>query len=504
MVCRDFVSEQTLQLLTDKHLLRSEQNTTGGISYELAHDTLVKPITETAKLRREKEAKKRTKQENAKKLRQAQENAEKQRIEREKERKRQRSFLAVIGSIALIAIIFAISAFVSWQKSEKQKNNITELLKDFLPKNVTGIYQFYIIRADSFYNTGNYKSALRDYKAAELLDFNNIDTQIKEKKTSCEILFTLKNRADSLYFYRNEYISASKIYLQVHTKNKNDYYSKLMFNFSKPLKEQTYVKIRSASFLMGSNDGAYDEKPLHTEQLNEFEISPYEVTNAQYVRFLNEYKRTTVKEGFYKDQPMIKLSGNLFPEKCRIYFKDSMFKVEEGYELHPVIYVTWYGANEFCKFYDVHLLSEAEWEYASKGIISADNDSLSGLIENQTSSNDVLFKQNKYSGTNKDDELSNYAWYSNNSSDGTKQVGLKLPNALGLYDMSGNVHEWCSSCYSNYNVYKSEIINNQKKCKTRVLRGGAWNSPSYYCRTTYREGYRPYYGYYIIGFRIKR
>jgi formylglycine-generating enzyme len=112
------------------------------------------------------------------------------------------------------------------------------------------------------------------------------------------------------------------------------------------------------------------------------------------------------------------------------------------------------------------LPSEAEWEYAAKG---------------GNKSHDFEF-----SGGENIDII---AWYDGNSHQETKPVGLKMPNELGIFDMSGNVWEWCEDWYSDNR-------------SDRVFRGGSWFYSSVSCRTTYRYSYSPEYRLNSIGFRL--
>ena len=149
------------------------------------------------------------------------------------------------------------------------------------------------------------------------------------------------------------------------------------------------ILVEGGSFMMGSNDGQDDEKPIHKVTLTDYYIGETEVTNAQYAAFLNERKPSKTELDKW-----INLNGSYETEKCRISQKENRYVVEKGYENHPVIYVSWYGANEFCIHYDVFLPSEAQWEYAARG-------------GNKS-------KGYKYAGSNEPDEV---AWYDENSYD---------------------------------------------------------------------------------------
>ena len=151
------------------------------------------------------------------------------------------------------------------------------------------------------------------------------------------------------------------------------------------------------------------------------------------------------------------------------------------------INVSWYDAIAYCKWLSketgkhFRLPTEAEWEYASRGGITS--------------------AHYKYSGSN---SIDNVGWYSDNSGVKTHTVGTKRSNELGLYDMSGNVWEWCNDYY-NSSYYGSSPSSNPKgpsSGTSRVLRGGSWDLVKYNCRSAGRSGNYPdgRDGYY--GFRI--
>ncbi|MDR0559016.1 MAG: SUMF1/EgtB/PvdO family nonheme iron enzyme [Prevotellaceae bacterium] len=112
------------------------------------------------------------------------------------------------------------------------------------------------------------------------------------------------------------------------------------------------------------------------------------------------------------------------------------------------------------------LPTETEWVYAAK------NGNSQGSCE--------------YSGSDVIDEV---AWYWDNSNEQTHQVGTKKPNLLGIYDMTGNVLEWCEDCHDS-------------NCSSRVIRGGSWDYGASYCRTAFRDGYSPGYRGINLGFRL--
>jgi len=125
------------------------------------------------------------------------------------------------------------------------------------------------------------------------------------------------------------------------------------------------------------------------------------------------------------------------------------------------------------------LPTEAEWEFAARG----GNNS----------------RGYKYAGSN---TIGDVAWYYGNSSSKTQPVGQKRPNELGLYDMSGNVWEWCSDWYGSYSSAGQTNPQGPSSGSDRVLRGGSWCILAQNCRVSFRSFSAPDYRYYRIGFRL--
>ena len=233
---------------------------------------------------------------------------------------------------------------------------------------------------------------------------------------------------------------------------------------------------------MGSSSHQSDASPAHRVTLDAFSMSKYEITNKQYCAFLNE--KGNESEGGVE---WINLAGSWKNEKCRIYERSGRFYVESGYEDHAVIYVSWYGARAYCTWLskkigkEVRLPTEAEWEYAARGGKKS--------------------RGYTYSGSNTIGEV---AWYGNNSSSKVHKVGGKSPNELGLYDMSGNVWEWCSDWYVEY-YYSTSPSRNSKGISLRnykVIRGGSWIDDASGCRVACSSGSAPDTCLYKIGFRV--
>jgi formylglycine-generating enzyme len=197
-----------------------------------------------------------------------------------------------------------------------------------------------------------------------------------------------------------------------------------------------WVFVKGGTFQMGSNNGEDDEKPVHQVTVSDFYMAKTEVTVAQYRVFC-------------------KATGRTMPEPPHWGWLDD----------HPIVYVSWNDCAAFCNWEGGRLPTEAEWEFAAIG---------------GTQSNGFL-----YSGG---ESINEVAWYSENSGNKTHQVGTKSPNELGIFDMSGNVWEWCADWYGK-NYYSNGLALNPKGPNSgwgRVLRGGFWFEKSRSCRCTKR------------------
>ncbi len=197
------------------------------------------------------------------------------------------------------------------------------------------------------------------------------------------------------------------------------------------------VFIKAGSFEMGNKLGKKDAKPLHTVMLNDFYIGRYEVTQALWLQVMG------IEKGRKSDCL-----------QCPVF--------DVSMENITVFLST---LNQLSgKHY--RLPTEAEWEYAASG---------------GKESKDFI-----YCGSN---HLEEVAWFASNSDMKTHPVGLKLPNELGLYDMSGNVWELCSDWYSKsfYEISPKDNPKNTVKSTNHVVRGGSWRSGEERCRVRSRN-----------------
>ena len=216
------------------------------------------------------------------------------------------------------------------------------------------------------------------------------------------------------------------------------------------------IAVEGGTFTMGAtaeqaSDAYSDEKPTHQVTLSSYYIGKTEVTQELWQAVMGSNP-----SGFSgANLPVEKVSW----EDCQIFIAI---------------------LNELTGKY-FRLPTEAEWEYAARGGSKSQG--------------------YKYSGSNTVDDV---AWYPSNSSSKTHPVATKAPNELGIYDMSGNVLEWCSDWYSSSYYSSSSQYNptGPASGSRRVYRGGSWGSSARLCRISYRDYNGPSYRFYNLGLRL--
>ncbi len=295
--------------------------------------------------------------------------------------------------------------------------------------------------------------------------------------------------ADSIKTLKNIRTGSHTVKVKTDNETKTEYVtvqknstSSVSFYFTpNTITEDNMVFVQGGTFRMGSDDGKSDEKPIHSVTVSDFYIGKYEVTNREFIEFLNTKKVSS--NGSYSGNEYIDMDN----EDCAIgysnekfYFKGSQYANDVDC---PVIAVTWYGADAYCKWKGGRLPTEAEWEYAARG---------------RNRSGECAF-----SGSN---NIGDVAWYKDNPGSEAQKVGTKHPNELGIYDMSGNVWEWCSDWYDK-NYYSKSSTNNPTGPGSgafHVLRGGGWTDFAYHCRVAFRGDGSPNSSNVDIGFRFVR
>ncbi len=231
-----------------------------------------------------------------------------------------------------------------------------------------------------------------------------------------------------------------------------------------------FVYVQGGTFQMGSKSGDSDEKPVHSVTLSDFFISKYEVTQAEW----QEIMENDPSHFKGNNNPVEKVSWYDAVDFCnKKSLKDGLEPVYSGS-----------GKNIKCDFSKngYRLPTEAEWEFAARG-------------GNKS-------KGYTYSGSNNIDEVAEYEGNNNKS---TKAVGGKKPNELGIYDMSGNVWEWCWDWYGDYSSSAQTDPLGPNSGSNRVKRGGSWIYSAAYCRVAFRISSNPTYSSNSgIGFRLAR
>lgn len=242
------------------------------------------------------------------------------------------------------------------------------------------------------------------------------------------------------------------------------------------------VKVEGGTFMMGSKDDNHiaenDEQKQHEVKLNSFEINKLEVTVWEWKDYCKKTKKKmpiTPTWGWNDNSPITNITWFDAIEYC-----NWLSKVEGLKQVYIAV-----GPNVKCDFTanGYRLPTEAEWEFAAKG-------------GNKS-------KGNVFAGANNSNEI---AWWIKNSDRKPHAVGTKLPNELGIHDMSGNVWEWCWDWY-NKDYYKTEDGNNPKgpiRGEKKAVRGGSWDSQENYLRTANRISTDPNKTNEFYGFRLAR
>jgi len=224
-------------------------------------------------------------------------------------------------------------------------------------------------------------------------------------------------------------------------------------------------KVKGGTFQMGSTSGEDNEQPVHSVTLTrDYFICETEVTQALWYAVMGQSPTS---------------DGDKW---------NSTYGLGDNY---PAYYISYEDCQSFLSALNSNLSSqlgsgeqfrfptEAEWEFAAKG-------------GNKS-------KGYTYAGSNTIDDV---VWYWYNSSGSTHQIKTKSPNELGLYDMSGNVYEWCYDWYSYYSSSAQTDPTGATSGSSRVLRGGSWTGPYTWCRVAWRSNYEPYYRSFSQGLRL--
>jgi formylglycine-generating enzyme required for sulfatase activity len=266
--------------------------------------------------------------------------------------------------------------------------------------------------------------------------------------------------------------------------------------------------VRGGTFTMGSNDGSDDEKPTHTVQLDDYFIGTQEVTLQQFRAFIADtgYKTDAEKRTDDYGSYIYNVSRGGWEKKDGINWRhDAEGKLQTN-DQHPVIHISWNDAMAFCKWLkdktgkNYTLPTEAQWEYAAGNGSRHTKYAWGNGNPTNSRGGNVADETKLPNGTTWDSKFEGYT-------DGywaTAPVGQFGANELGLYDMTGNVWEWCSDWYSS-DYYSSSSSLNPTGPATgtlRALRGGGWCYNAESCRVVCRGGTAPASRRNRIGFRL--
>ncbi len=254
------------------------------------------------------------------------------------------------------------------------------------------------------------------------------------------------------------------------------------------------VLVPAGDFLMGSPASATtpaEETPQHKVYVDAFYMDAYEVANENFAAFLNAV--SSRKDFEQLRTRWVVVRGDLRDPKkeewwpTEIDFENGKYKASPGFEKYPVISVSWFSADEYCRWLGKRLPTEAEWERAARGGLEGRDYPWGDALP----TDGIIFKR---------------VWTNNYLPAPTGAVGSYHPNGYGLYEMAGNVSEWCSDWYAP-DYYRSGPAKNPAGPSSgsfKVVRGGSWASSFQDLRIAFRNWSSPSYLNSGVGFRCVR
>ena len=226
------------------------------------------------------------------------------------------------------------------------------------------------------------------------------------------------------------------------------------------------IWVEGGEFIMGctkEQENCEDDEIAHRVKIDGFFIGKFEVTQSQWEKVMHT---------------------SVYQQRNELYTEDDLSEIGVG-QLYPMYFITWKEAMNFCRVLSNQtgktytLPTEAQWEYAARGGNNADG--------------------TKYSGSNTLDVV---AWYDENNDYKTHPCGTKRSNSLGVFDMSGNVWEWCNDWYGEYPDYTVQNPTGSLSGNARVIRGGGVSSNANLNRVSSRAAFDPNECVPEIGFRV--
>jgi formylglycine-generating enzyme required for sulfatase activity len=254
---------------------------------------------------------------------------------------------------------------------------------------------------------------------------------------------------------------------------------------SKTLQGVKLLYIKGGTFTMGSPSSEPDHRDnevQHAVTVSGFYLSEKEITNEQFCRFLNETGVSGSGQGNVSGHGVQTL---IEEHDWGVKYVNGSWQPATGKANYPVVKVSWYGAKAYCNWTGGRLPTEAEWEYACRA----------GATTPFNTGRNLTTSQANYDG--------NYPYDGNAEGSylgRTQPTGSYASNTWGLYDMHGNVWEWCSDWYGSYNNSPQTDPQGPSSGSYRVLRGGSWYFDASYCRVSFRVYDGPgrrndYYGF---------
>ncbi len=275
------------------------------------------------------------------------------------------------------------------------------------------------------------------------------------------------------------------------------------------------VKVEGSTFQMGNpfteatKKGDADEKPVHSVTLSSYYIGKYEVTVKEYKEFINDKTVNEFSDHIHKLPSIPDSAWLAVHPDTKKYWATLNMSWWGWVDQYPMQNVTWFDAVAYCNWLSsklglekcyylnadfaiycdftkngYRLPTEAEWEFAARGGTKS--------------------KSFRYSGS---DSPSDVAWYDETTLlKGPQKIGTKTANELGIFDMSGNVWEWCYDYYSPYYYANSPKENpvNESSTGQKVLRGGSWHYAVDCTTVTTRDGPYPAFTNFMYGFRLAK
>ncbi|MBL7817564.1 MAG: SUMF1/EgtB/PvdO family nonheme iron enzyme [Saprospiraceae bacterium] len=419
------LTENLLMDLEKTYLIRREVNTVGGFSFEISHDTLVAPIQKAKKERKEVEEKERLAQEQIEK--------EKQLAEAKAQAAKDRRSKQIAYGLSIAALFGLAIAVWQFLAAREANRNVVYMLVREADKSILSL---------------DYDAALEKCQTALGLGVANdsINQRLQEIAyfyTETDTFKAALNTLNLMNIYADTNRTALRAAIQ---KMSPSYFDSLEHRYYPQM-----ISVEGGKFKMDST---------YQVEVSSFKIAKTETTVWQYFVYLKSKRQkpyNTPAWQYSGDNPMIYVSWDDAIEYNNWLSERMQMRKIYTVDTSKNAVLIDYNAKGY------RLPTEAEWEFAARG--------------------GNLSKGFEFSG---DSVLTNVAWFNDNSNSRTHSVATKKINELGLFDMSGNVWEWCNDWYAAYDISQKENPRGAGKGSSRVVRGGSWVINDDYCRVSVR------------------